>query len=426
MTVATIGTGDVLPGSQFERVLAIICMIIGGSAYAYIIGSVCSILSNRNRSLMHFRQRMDDLHEFNRELNLPAELRSKLQAFFHHSQASIRQRFFHDLLKEMSPVLRAEVALLSYGKWIRHVSFLRGRSHDEDSSFAAAVALTLRTIVFQGGDPVYRRGDLADELYIVSKGLCVQVQPLVTFRVGDPFGTEAVLRHSRRDTTVTTLTRTMDVLALSKGDLDRILHDGDFHHIRTRIHWATMQVGLRHGMMKLAGAMKQARKMLEDAGFPSSIIDVSDLGPALYDLRGTPRTDEQIATATTSIVTSIIKRLRAQSHRDSSLHSAPAGSHEGSPTHASMDGSGSPMAGVVDSALRPPAVPHRVPTSASLMSGTSLAARLVGGGGARPSVHGRTEEREMLRLILFKIEALQESMYAMDTRVVDIERSLRA
>lgn len=224
MTVATIGTGDILPGSLFERSLAILCMIIGGSAYAYIIGSVCAILSNRNRSLVHFRQRMDDLHEFNRENDLPTDLRQRLQSFFHFSQSSIRQKFFHDLLVEMSPSLRAEVALHSYGKWIPHVPFLRGGTQAENSAFAAAVALALHAVVFQRGEAVYRKGDVARDLFIVSKGLASQTMPLTTYRTGDPFGADAVLSNGqRRMHTVVAMTRTMTCLALSKLDLDRIV-----------------------------------------------------------------------------------------------------------------------------------------------------------------------------------------------------------
>jgi hypothetical protein len=41
-------TESTMPVTNFERGMAVLCFMIGGAVYAYVIGSVCSIISERD------------------------------------------------------------------------------------------------------------------------------------------------------------------------------------------------------------------------------------------------------------------------------------------------------------------------------------------------------------------------------------------
>jgi hypothetical protein len=44
MTLTTVGYGDVVAKTTGERILFVVCMILGGSCYAYIVGTLTEII----------------------------------------------------------------------------------------------------------------------------------------------------------------------------------------------------------------------------------------------------------------------------------------------------------------------------------------------------------------------------------------------
>lgn len=59
MTMSTIGYGDVVPKTQYERVYEIFGMMLGASVYAYMVGAICSIVASMNAASAAFNQQMD-------------------------------------------------------------------------------------------------------------------------------------------------------------------------------------------------------------------------------------------------------------------------------------------------------------------------------------------------------------------------------
>lgn len=59
MTMSTIGYGDVVPKTQYERVYEIFGMVLGASVYAYMVGAICSIVASMNAASAAFNQQMD-------------------------------------------------------------------------------------------------------------------------------------------------------------------------------------------------------------------------------------------------------------------------------------------------------------------------------------------------------------------------------
>ena len=50
---------DHLPVNTSDRVLAVACMLLGGTIYAYVIGSICSILAMRDPASREFKESCD-------------------------------------------------------------------------------------------------------------------------------------------------------------------------------------------------------------------------------------------------------------------------------------------------------------------------------------------------------------------------------
>jgi hypothetical protein len=49
--MSTIGYGDVVPTSTAERFFIIFAMLIGTSVFAYVVGSVCTIVASMGRDV---------------------------------------------------------------------------------------------------------------------------------------------------------------------------------------------------------------------------------------------------------------------------------------------------------------------------------------------------------------------------------------
>jgi hypothetical protein len=119
LMIMVMGYSTAKPDTDLERVVAILCMIVAGSAYAYVIGAVCSVVSERDPASIQYQQTMDLLRSFMDENKLPMALRFKMQGYFEHIKSLFRdQHHKQEILECMTPELQQEVALLSQSDWI--------------------------------------------------------------------------------------------------------------------------------------------------------------------------------------------------------------------------------------------------------------------------------------------------------------------
>lgn len=70
-TIVTVGYGDVPARTDGERVMCIICILCGGFVFAYVVGAVCSIVSDLDVINNEFYRELDLLNGFMRENELP-------------------------------------------------------------------------------------------------------------------------------------------------------------------------------------------------------------------------------------------------------------------------------------------------------------------------------------------------------------------
>jgi hypothetical protein len=62
MTATTIGYGDIAPQTNGERMIAIIGMMVGSAAYAYVVGNICGVIATMDMATTEFNASMDDLN----------------------------------------------------------------------------------------------------------------------------------------------------------------------------------------------------------------------------------------------------------------------------------------------------------------------------------------------------------------------------
>jgi len=119
--ISSVGFGDITPRTNQEILCAQICMAIGGGVWAYIVGSVCSIVFTLDKHRHTFENLMNDVNVICKERHLPKDLQERIRDFFRHARDFMRMKEYHETVHELSPALKGEVIKCMYGSHFRRV-----------------------------------------------------------------------------------------------------------------------------------------------------------------------------------------------------------------------------------------------------------------------------------------------------------------
>jgi len=114
MTLTSVGYGDITPQNEMEYHICTLCMINVAFVWAYVVGSIVSLLSSGDPYAVQFRQNADDLTELMGNRHLSKDLQVRLRSYLHAARQIRRSQGQHDFLQsQMSTGLLREVALTS-------------------------------------------------------------------------------------------------------------------------------------------------------------------------------------------------------------------------------------------------------------------------------------------------------------------------
>ena len=188
-TLSTLGYGDIIPETDAERLYAVACTFAGGAVYAYLLGSVCSIITNLDEGSNTFFRQMDELNRFMKEKGISAELRVKLRDFFRFRRKSRAMVEWSGVMHLMSDSLRLDVAEEVFGSWVRAMPILK----DCPRRLPAMLSAHLSSLVLSPHEDLIANPLKRDCLFIIEKGLiahrgCIQ-------EVGTLLGVERIYRY---------------------------------------------------------------------------------------------------------------------------------------------------------------------------------------------------------------------------------------
>lgn len=215
-TITTIGFGDILPNSTEERFLVIIVMLLGAFQYGYIIGALGSILSTRDERKNRYISIMMELNAFMEEGRLPLHVRSKLREYFKYRSTAPDVRTYHNILQQLSPKLRGEVAMMLDNRWIQSVYLFEG----QPAAFITEVALSLNQQTFPPYELLFEVGDIADAMYIIKKGVIAVGGTM--YRKWDTLLVECLYKETRHTHRAYTVTYT-DMWIIKSDEMLQIL-----------------------------------------------------------------------------------------------------------------------------------------------------------------------------------------------------------
>ncbi|CAE8644990.1 unnamed protein product [Polarella glacialis] len=265
MTLTTVGYGDITPQNLPEYFVCTASMLVSGFVWAYLVGSVVSLIQGMDLLHENFKHQMDDLNEMMSSRNLPHDLRVKLRRFMHEAKPSLRQESQVMLLKyTISEGLQREVAMHS-----AKTNLLQGiywaDNFEAEARMSMVKAFRLR---FFGPSEVIM---LRQCLLVLQKGILAVLGRIL--RRGDVWGTECILlesEHLIESAQPRTLSYT-SVMCMERSDLLEIARS--YPSIDPILRKSQVRAAVRRALFLNAVKVKaeQARKLaLESDGTRST------------------------------------------------------------------------------------------------------------------------------------------------------------
>jgi len=279
MTLTTIGYGDLVANTTPERWVSIGIQLVGASLYAYIVGVASGIVASMNKQRMQFQETMDELNEFMEDKELDRDLTIRLREYFQHLQSVDKMRLYSSLLERMSPGLRGEVAMITYGAMIQSVPYLA----NVGQSFVTQIALKLEPMVLSPGELIVPAGARTAHLYFVADGVVSTKGKLQTS--GFYFGEEVIMESGRHAHPVRSVSY-CNLYTVSAEDMNQILDD--FPRVKKLIRRAVMQMSFK----------RDIRRVLKELMNPTPAVDSNKQETALSKIEALERQllkkDEQL------------------------------------------------------------------------------------------------------------------------------------
>eukprot|EP00611_Tribonema_gayanum_P019505 TRINITY_DN338_c0_g1_i6.p1 TRINITY_DN338_c0_g1~~TRINITY_DN338_c0_g1_i6.p1 ORF type:complete len:606 (-),score=193.34 TRINITY_DN338_c0_g1_i6:837-2654(-) len=280
MTVSTIGYGDVSLVTYAERGYAIACMIIGATCYAYLVGAVINIMLKMGAKEQERRDGLAAVNYLMANIKLPVHMQVRVRHFLAdvHTLRVPQLMDHQDELKKLSPPCVAYIARYLFRGWLPQVWWLR----TSDDSFITRLALIVKSDAFAPQEPLFRAGQCANAIFVLSSGVLVRYTVAGT-RLADCqrgfrssrflFGEETILRTVSAYTYGAAAATYVGVWRIDRPALMELLDE--FPNMRARVRWAAAMLLLRR--MKVLGANGPPPKAISATPTPRrSFIDVAE------------------------------------------------------------------------------------------------------------------------------------------------------
>jgi hypothetical protein len=249
------GYGTIDAKTVSEVWFSIICMMLAGAVYAYVIGGICEALSNEDPASKQFRESMDMLNGFFRKQTVPEPLRQRCHAFMEVYFQKIQDSVYNRVLQLFPQQLQQDLAVTMMTTMVQDAQVLKWAGRNEETFFKKELALHFQCDVYPMQESIFKQGDVSTSMYVVCKGLvrCASTSSsssVSLFAQGHCFGWEMIRnvafdgnkykRINSADSFTVVLLQTLNVAALKdaikKPELARTRK-----RIKRAAHWCLVR-----------------------------------------------------------------------------------------------------------------------------------------------------------------------------------------
>lgn len=224
-TIVTIGYGDITPQTNVQTIFAMFIEIAGAAMYGYVIGNVASLLANLDVARAQYLEKLEKINTFMRFRKIPETLQERVRSYYEYLWESRRGYDESNVLTDLPGSLKVEVSLVLNKDIIEKVPIFEGANDD----LVQQIVMNLRPVVYTPGDYIFRKGEVGDNMFFISRGAVEVVSDdgatvYATLREGNFFGEIALLLNSPRTASIRALDY-CDLYTLDKDTFQRILRN---------------------------------------------------------------------------------------------------------------------------------------------------------------------------------------------------------
>ncbi|GAB4423048.1 MAG: hypothetical protein OHK0011_02680 [Turneriella sp.] len=233
-TITTIGYGDITPSTNVQTLYTMFVQLIGAGMYGYIIGNLASLLANSDLARTQFRAKMEKIQTFMQYRDVPQELQDSIRTYYDYLWNNRRGFDETSVLEDLPQSLKLQVALHLNKDIIEKVPMFKGAPEE----LIRQIVLNLKPALFTPGDYIFRKGELGDQMYFISRGKVEIVSEdgqtvYATLTDGAFFGEIALLFSSERTASVRAA-EYCDLYTLDKFTFDNVL--AKFPEVAQQVH----------------------------------------------------------------------------------------------------------------------------------------------------------------------------------------------
>jgi len=253
MTMSTIGYGDISPVTSAERIVACIMMLVGAGIYAYVVGSITTTVQTMEASTHKYQELMDQLNQFLEENQVNATLRVEARRYFRTRHQAGNLVDWRELLTEMSPDLREQIASESHDDWCAGSNYF----HDAPEDFRGKAAALFKEVTFPKGEKILEVGQNVNAIFLIKSGAVATEGKVLT--KGCLFGESAVLdaisSGSRRSAHIATALTFAHLQSIDMHELLELLDE--FPEVKLTAHRASLRALFRSHVLSYASAARE-------------------------------------------------------------------------------------------------------------------------------------------------------------------------
>lgn len=222
-TLTTVGYGDIVPHTNFEKLYAALVMIIGVGVYGYLIGNVVSVITKRDPAHEKFITNLENLSALVKYRNLPKNLATRIRQYFLYIW---KQRLGYNeevFLEELPDGLKLETLTFLRQSVLKNLDLFK----DASTEFITELADNLKEIAITPNEFLFNEGDIGKKVFFVLKGeLSVLTEnnskEIAKINKGDFFGEVALFKNKPRNASVKAITF-CHLYYLDKDSFDRLI-----------------------------------------------------------------------------------------------------------------------------------------------------------------------------------------------------------
>eukprot|EP01063_Lacrimia_lanifica_P009426 TRINITY_DN1642_c1_g1_i2.p1 TRINITY_DN1642_c1_g1~~TRINITY_DN1642_c1_g1_i2.p1 ORF type:complete len:560 (+),score=184.04 TRINITY_DN1642_c1_g1_i2:422-2101(+) len=273
-TVTTVGYGDVLVESRWEKIYAMFLFVFGTIANAVIIGTLSRMMQAHNIKSER-KSRMLETLAVMQHFSIPKALQQEVLAFQAHILEHNMGSSYSEIIDGLPVSMQHHIGLYVRIKFVATVEMFK----KADQACKRALAEVLQNVVYAPGQFIITAGEVGKEMFFVGHGyadvLTGEGAYLATVKKGDFVGEIALLIEG-------TL-RTASIKALTYCDVFR-LDKEDFNNVRQQYtnfnEQIIVEVQRRKQLQEDAERKKEAEKKKhlqdEDGG---SALEMTRIAP---------------------------------------------------------------------------------------------------------------------------------------------------